>query len=274
MAMSGTSDEGSARLFRMATGLAVGAAAGLMAGVLNLTALASYWTGQVPLTLAASACGALLWGTRLRRLVASAALCLGALWLAVAFTPLCAWLASDLVRRDPPRPADAVFILSSSLQLDGEPTPASLSRLLHGLELLGEGLAPRLVLSELRPPSASYAAFARATMARLRLERELVSVGPVGSTRDEAVAVGELCRQRGWRRLLIVTSPVHSRRACAALEREGVEVVSSPSVETQYDLETLALPNDRLQAFGAVLHERAGLWLYARRGWLSASAGR
>lgn len=272
--MSRTNDAGSAWPFKMGTGLAVGAAAGLMAGILNLPALASYWKGQVPVTLAASACGALLWRTRLRWLVASGALCLGALWLAVAFTPLCAWLASDLVRRDSPRPADGVFVLSSSLQLDGDPTPASLSRLLHGLELLGQGLAPRLVLSELRPPSASYSAFARATMSRLRLERELVSVGPVGTTRDEAVAVGELCRQRGWKRLLIVTSPVHSRRACAALEREGVAVISSPCVETEYDLERLALPNDRLQAFSAVLHERIGLWLYARRGWLAAGPGR
>ena len=269
--MTGTSDAGSAWPFRMGLGLAVGAAAGLMAGDLNLLALASYWTGHVVVVLAASACGALLWGTQLRRLVAAGALGLGALWLAAAFTPLCAWLASDLVRRDPPRPADAVFVLSSSLQSDGEPTPAALSRLFHGLELLGQGLAPRLVLSELQPPAASYSAFARATMSRLRIERELISVGPVGSTRDEAVAVGQLCRQRGWKRLLVVTSPVHSRRASAALEREGVEVISSPSVETQYNLENLSLPGDRLQAFGGVLHERAGLWLYARRGWLPVS---
>lgn len=274
MAMTGASDKGSATLFRMATGLAVGAAAGLMAGDLDLHALIPHGAGNVVLVLAASIGGALLWATSLRRLVVAGVLGLGSLWLAVAFTPLCAWLASDLVRRDPPRPADAVFVLSSGLQSDGDPTPTALSRLFHGLELLGEGLAPRLVLSELRPPSASYSAFARATMSRLRLERELVSVGPVASTRDEAVAVGELCRRRGWKRLLVVTSPVHSRRASAALEREGVEVVSSPSVETQYNLETLGLPSDRLRAFGGVLHERAGLWLYARRGWLPAGAAR
>jgi uncharacterized SAM-binding protein YcdF (DUF218 family) len=109
-------------------------------------------------------------------------------------------------------------------------------------------------------------------MARLRLEGDVLSVGPVRSTRDEALAVAALCRERGWRRVLVVTSPTHSRRASLALEREGVVAVSSPSVETRFDLETLDRPAERLKAFGSLTHECVGLWIYGRRGWLPATS--
>jgi hypothetical protein len=50
-----------------------------------------------------------------------------------------------------------------------------------------------------------------------------------------------------------------------------VKVISSPCPESRYDLEYLGRVESRLQAFGAVLHERVGLWVYARRGWVTAA---
>ena len=99
-------------------------------------------------------------------------------------------------------------------------------------------------------------------------------MGPAGTTRTEAVLAAALCREKGWRRLLLVTSPAHSMRACAAVEREGVEVICSPAPETEYDLQTLERPMERFAAFRAMLHERLGLWLYERRGWLKATDAR
>jgi uncharacterized SAM-binding protein YcdF (DUF218 family) len=102
---------------------------------------------------------------------------------------------------------------------------------------------------------------------RLGVSADVITVGPVRRTRDEAVAVAALCRERGWSRLVLVTSPVHTRRAAAAFEREGLSVFVSPSLETRFDWETLDRPDQRLEAFGAILHERVGLWYYAWRGW-------
>jgi uncharacterized SAM-binding protein YcdF (DUF218 family) len=220
------------------------------------------------LWLPAAAVGGLLWRTRLRPVLIGAVIALAALWLTVAFTPLAAHLARGLTRRDTVGPADAVLVLSSRLQKDGELTPPALSRLVHGLELLGEGRAPRIVLSELDPPAPSYAAVARTLMGNLGLSRELLSVGPVSRTRDEAVQVADLCRRQGWHRLLVVTSPSHSRRACAAMEREGLEVICSPAVETEFDVENLDRPPERLRSFRSSIHEWLGLWLYERRDWV------
>ncbi len=247
----------------------MGALGGYVARDLDLPNLLSISGDRTPLVLVAALFGAVVWGTRLRRALAIALLAGVSVWCVVALTPLSAWLIRDFPRRDPVASADAVFVLSSGIQPDGELTTVAMDRLVHALELVGQGHTSRLILSELHPPRGSYAAQARPLIAHLGLKPELVTVGPVRNTHDEAVAVGALCRARGWTRLLVVTSPLHSRRACATLEHEQLVTISSPVVETRYDLETLDRLGARLFAFGDVLHERIGLLVYRRRGWIN-----
>ncbi len=249
-----------------ATGLAVGAAAGLFADSMGLQAAVSYWGPRASLVAAVAALFGLLWETRLRLALGAAAFGLGLLWLVVAFTPLTPWLAEGLVRRDPLRPADAVVVLASRIQKDGELTSAAMSRLLHGLELVSQGQAKRLVLTEISPPSRSYAEPAQKLMTALKLDAELLTVGPVYNTRDEAAAVKQLFAERGFKSLILVTSPTHTRRAGATFEKQGLEVVCSPAVETAFDLESFDSSDDRLRGFSTVLHERLGLLLYRLRG--------
>lgn len=249
-----------------AVGLTVGAASGLLADSLGLHSTLSYWGSRAPVVVASAVLFALLWSTRVRPLLAVGACGLGVLWLAVAFTPLTPWMARGLVRRDALRPADAVVVLASSVQKDGELTPTSMSRLVHALELVSQGQAPRLVLTEIAPPVRSYAEPARQLMQALRVDTELVVVGPVYNTRDEAALVKRLFAERGFTTLVLVTSPTHTRRAAATFEKQGLTVLCSPSVETWFDLETFDTADDRLLGFSAVLHEHLGLLLYRLRG--------
>ena len=129
-------------------------------------------------------------------------------------------------------------------------------RLLRGVELVAGGSHGRLIVSE-QPRSRPYAPVARAWAAVRGAPRRSCAVGPIRNTRDEAVAVARLCREHGWRRVLAVTSPVHTRRAGAALEQAGLEVVSVPSIETRYDLETLDRPGDAAARL-RLDHARAG----------------
>lgn len=254
---------------RFGLGALVGLLAGFIAKDLALPDLLSYWYDRTPLVLLLGLVGGVLWMWRPGRwLVSAGAGLAGLLWLLVAYTPLTGTLAESLPQRGTPATADAIFVLSSSLQEDGELGSVSMSRLLGGLTLLQEGYAPRLILSELYPPNASYEAAARPLLEKLHITGELLTVGPVHNTHDEAVAVGELFRARGWRRLLLVTSPAHSQRAARAFAHQGIEVISVPSTETRYDLENLRGADDRINAFGSLAHEWIGLWLYQRRGWL------
>ncbi len=200
--------------------------------------------------------------------MAIAAASLAVLWLAVCFTPLSAWLAQGLVRRDTLQSADAVYVLASNVQRDDEPAPGAASRLWRAMELLAQGRTTRLVLSEIPPPAGRYEPLARAWLSTFQLDRELIVIGPIENTRQEALGVGALCRARGFERLLVVTSPTHTLRACAAFECVGLSVVCVPAIETQFDLENLPKPTDRVRAFGPVIHERLGLFVYRRRGWI------
>ncbi|MBI3544691.1 MAG: YdcF family protein [Deltaproteobacteria bacterium] len=251
---------------------AFGAAFGLFFVTLGLTGLFSYWGDGVLVVFICAALAALAawlapFGGQLT--VVAGLFAIELLYVAVALTPLSKALLKHLPRNDgAPARAEAVYVFGSSVRINGELDEAAMARLLHGLELLGTGKASRLVVPELAAPARSFSEAATAVMRRLGLKYELIAIGPVRNSRDEALAVAELFGKRGWKRVLAVTSPAHSRRACATLERVGLSVSCSPAAETRYDFETLTHADDRLRAFGAALHEWLGMWVYRKRGWI------
>lgn len=252
---------------RLAGGAALGLAIGALARDLGLAAIVSYQGGRFPLILGAAIGGALLAATRLRRVLPVLLGTLATLWLVVAATPVTRLLVDDLVRRDPPARADAVFVLASDVQPDGDLGSVAIARLQQGFALLHAGHAPRLVVGNIAG-SPAHGEAVRRMASDLGVDGELLTVGPVNSTYDEAVALAALFRERGWRRVLLVTSPLHSRRAAATFARQGLEVISVPSRESEFNLEALLSGDDRLRAFGSFLHERVGLVVYGWRGWL------
>lgn len=244
---------------------------GLVAKELDFATLVSFHGDRTLVVLASVAIGALLGLARYDKLLVFAAAAGTSLWLFVALTPITQRMGDGLLRVDPLQKADAVFVLASGLQPDGELSTVAMSRLLGGLELLGEGWAPRLVLSELPVPWPRYRDAAGKLMESLGMQQEILVVGPVLNTHEEAVAVGKLSHEVGMKRLLVVTSPSHSLRASLALEAEGLEVVSAPSVETSFDyqnLGTVARGDDRIRAFAVFIHEYVGLRYYRYKGWI------
>ncbi len=99
-------------------------------------------------------------------------------------------------------------------------------------------------------------------------------LGPCRDTRDEAERTRQLAETHGWRRVVLVTSAAHMRRAAAVFRRLGLEVVCLAC-----DFEGLAAleagrPNylvPGLRGFALLqryLYEQAGWWVYRWRGWL------
>ena len=248
-------------------GCALGTLAGFITRDLDLPALISFEHPQEPLVILAAVLGMLLGITRFRGLLVAATVALGLLWGTVAFTPLSGWLAQGLARREVIEDADAVFVSFAGLRPGAQRITEAQNRALHGAELVARGKAKVLVVAEssLLPSVATV----RDLMGRLGVAGEPLVAGRAETTREEALAVGSLAREKGWKLVLVVTSPIHSRRASAAFEKEGVTVVSTPSMESRFDLDNLDTSVDRLTAFGSVIHERLGIWVYARRGWLA-----
>jgi uncharacterized SAM-binding protein YcdF (DUF218 family) len=252
---------------RAGIGVALGALSGMLVREIGLDQAISYSGSAASLVLLFAVLGTGLSVSRLARFARAVPIGLALLWLLVAFTPLARSLVPLTERSDPEEPGDAVFVFSSSMQPDGEPDTGALARMFHGLELVARGRAPAFVVSEANAGSRAEE-LARAWVGEFRVQAEVVDLGRIANTHEEAVLLGKLARARGWRRIVAVTSPTHSRRACATLEHEGLVAIASPAIETRFDLPALPASGDRLQAFGQVLHEEVGSWTYRRRGWI------
>jgi uncharacterized SAM-binding protein YcdF (DUF218 family) len=230
-----------------------------------------------PALWAAAAAGALAFalggrlGARAVHVVAGAT---AALLLLVASAPVALPIASRLVRRDTTSLAsvDAVLALSGSQTDAGLVARDGLARLLDAARL-ARTLDRPLVVSVIHPkprPEVSSLADQR-DLAALVGVRTFLAVDSVHTTHDEAVRMSALARREGWHRVALVTSPLHSRRACATFERTGLVVVCMPSRSRELTLDgpaPLASAGERLRAFGECVHEVIGWWSYRLRGWL------
>jgi uncharacterized SAM-binding protein YcdF (DUF218 family) len=129
-------------------------------------------------------------------------------------------LGSFLVVRDPPERADLIYLFGGNYSVRA-PMAARLFR---------ERWAPQIVLSrepeDVRSPSEPRGNFTDVTVDILRSEGvpadrilQLQPAGGVSSTADEARALRAFLQIHGVRRILVVTSNFHSRRALLALRR-------------------------------------------------------
>jgi uncharacterized SAM-binding protein YcdF (DUF218 family) len=198
---------------------------------------------------------------RARRLVA-AALVVGALAV-VAHAPVLRLIGRALVVEDPLAQADAIVVIAG-----GTPAREKAAATLHR-----EGLAPDVVLSNQFTPERvrdlialgarrfDYQGEARIVLEKRGVPSQAIVAlpAPVKTTEAELKVVGEAARARGWRRVILVTSPQHSRRVKLVWSREapsGIEGVVRVVQEDNF------LESDwwrkRRQA-EAVLHEYLGL---------------
>jgi uncharacterized SAM-binding protein YcdF (DUF218 family) len=153
----------------------------------------------------------------------------GACLLIVALTAanlaLFVWPSSGTLRH-----ADAVVVLAGG---DGE-------RLDRGLELVREGLATTLVVST-GPPQ----------LCETTQLFDVVCFHPSpDSTRGEAEAIGRIASERGWNRIVLVTSTYHMSRARLLLDRCYTGTVEIATAQ----------PDQGLGAWiAAIAHEWGGL---------------
>ncbi|MFN2602040.1 MAG: YdcF family protein [Gemmatimonadaceae bacterium] len=226
--------------------------------------------GLIPCAILGAFFGWLGW--RRVTMGALSALCLAV--VVIAFTPIIVGPVRSLVRNDPlPAHADAVMVLSAGVNDDGTISHASMDQLIKGIALVNRGIAPVLVVTR-----EAYIIDGRLVTSQRDQERivsltpggvsRLVSAGVTHSTHDEAVRALTLVRARNWKRIVLVTSPLHTRRACATFEKIGVVVSCTPSNTRGFALGAIGSPTDRVRAFQVWLYELAGTLRYRQLGYI------
>jgi uncharacterized SAM-binding protein YcdF (DUF218 family) len=257
---------------RAAAGFVLGALTWLGAMDLGVTAVLGVPVfGAFAIVALLSAAIAL---TRLRALLwlAAGGVVVGV--LLIVYTPLIVAPALSLVRSDSRegRRVDAVVVLSSGVSNDGLIDLQGLERLLSGLVLLRSGAAPALVVTrvEHRDDGVLHSSEGdqRRLIALLSVPVRVAVASPVRSTHDEALRTAAIARREGWRTVAVVTSPLHTHRACAVFERVGLQVVCVPSEERSFALHRLTGGADRLHAFGLWLYETLAWLKYRQLGWV------
>jgi uncharacterized SAM-binding protein YcdF (DUF218 family) len=144
--------------------------------------------------------------------------------------------------RDTSRPGaayDAVIVLGGAM--DPEATEAkgrlelnaAADRYVAAFELLRVGRARTALLSagslSSRPEAPREAELAARMLARWGIEPErLVVEARSRNTRENAVECARIVRERGWRRLLLVTSAAHLPRALGSFRAVGLEPDALP----------------------------------------------
>jgi uncharacterized SAM-binding protein YcdF (DUF218 family) len=267
-----------ARMRRIASDLAAGAVLGgltfLAARALGFWLILG-WEGYEALWVFLIV-GAVLYATLLRPLVWAAAGTLLLLVAVGALTPAIRRPANFFVRADAPGPVDAVAVLASELNYDALVSPDALDRLLSGIALArataGEqGSGVPLVLTIVtrgRDPVLTSATDQRRIVDLTAGGVDVHWTAPVQSTRDEARAVAAIARAEGWTRIAVVTSPIHTRRACRTFERVGVSVRCVPAEARDFAARAMRTSSDRLRATQLTLYEFAGTVYYKLRGWI------
>ncbi|HEU4952952.1 MAG TPA: YdcF family protein [Gemmatimonadales bacterium] len=142
-------------------------------------------------------------------------------------------LAAVLVasQHDQRRPVDVIVVLGAA-QYNGRPSPVLRARLDHAIVLYREGYAPMIVVTGGvgRGDTISEAIVGQRYLVAHEVPQEAVVAQPVGrSTRTSMTAVGEWLRERGLRRVLLVSDPFHMFRLRLEARRIRLEAYTSPT---------------------------------------------
>ncbi len=182
-------------------------------------------------------------------------------FVGAAFTPVSNWLNAWMAGAARIEPADAIVVLGrGGADSDGVLTNRSLRRLMHGIELYRERLAPLLVLSGTGKETSARAVLAEGLGVPATV---IMQVSSVHTTREEAERIGELLLPRGRRRILLVGDPIDMPRARAVMERAGFTVLPAPTAATGP-----SLPEGRLGLLRDIATELGGLAYYRITGRL------
>lgn len=247
--------------------------------------LASLVIYPLNLSLLLALLALLLWLVRRRRLAARIALLAFAWLYAFSTATVANYLTDYLEEPFPPKAMSVVPVVDAIVLLGGATRGDTLrarapdlnqraDRLVHAAALYRQARAPLVVVSGGSPVGGrSEAAQMRdlllqmgVPLGAMQLERQS------RNTRENAAYTGDLLRERGARRILLVTSAFHMRRAVPLFEQQGLEVHPAPT-DFQRLVDNSLVPGwlpgvGNLARSSEALHEIVGYWYYRWRGWL------
>jgi uncharacterized SAM-binding protein YcdF (DUF218 family) len=184
-------------------------------------------------------------------------------------------VASRWIRRDeiPGSGVAAVVVLSAAVNPNGTISSEALDHLITGLELTRGKNSPMLVTTTVLQTFPTAAISSVPDQLRIVAlfdgRTRWIRTHPGTSTRDEALSVADSLLPKGLSHIVVVSSPMHTRRACSAFEAVGFFVTCVPARSRSPGGSAPGpWPRDRLTVFGDWVYEVAATAKYQMKGWL------
>ena len=220
-------------------------------------------------------------------------------WLAISILIVCGngWLVQGMAKHLewqhlPPNPvpeADCILVLSGGILGKIPPRPTievgeAGDRVLYAAHLFREGKAKRIVCTGekatggivLRPIAEDMSEF----LQMIGVPKEaIVTETASQNTHQHAANLSSLLRERGFKRVLLVTSAMHMPRSLGVFQKDcpGTEFIPAPTDfriteriprPWYHELTALVPTPANLLRFSEVEHEYLGICYYRIRGWM------
>lgn len=215
------------------------------------------------------------WEERLRRLYATARrrtaeglIGAAALYLLLFQTPALWWAAAPLQLSAPPQAADAIVVFAGGVGESGKAGGGFQERVAQAVDLYRAGYAPKLIFSSGYVFTLREAEVMKAVAVDNGVPAEAILLEEkAANTHQNVTYTKQLLDQHQWRRILLVSSPYHMRRATSTWHKLAPEVAVTPTPVPQsqfYSHERGA----SLEQIRGILHEYAALANYWWKGWV------
>jgi len=189
-------------------------------------------------------------------------------WILLFESPLIWWLAKPLKVDAPPQHADAIVVFAGGVGESGQAGGGYQERVRAAVDLYRQGYAPVVVFS-----SGFRFAFREAeVMKGLAVDNgvpadAILLETAAANTRENVSFTRDILRQRGWRRILLVSSPYHMRRALLTWRRAAPDVVVIPTPVRQ-SMFYLHGRGASLEQVRGLLQEYVAIAAYWWKGWI------
>ena len=169
-------------------------------------------------------------GTTIRRLAG----CLAALLiLYILFQAVSIWMYAD---RDETRKADAAIVLGAAVWETG-PSPVYMERLNQAIRLYEQGYVEKVIVTGGKPEGSvlSDAAVGGMYIAEQGVPRDAILLEEDSTITEENLKnAAEIMSREGLRTALIVSDPLHMKRAMMMAKDAGINAFSSPTTTSRY----------------------------------------
>ena len=184
------------------------------------------------------------------------------------YTPLLWIIAEPLRIAQAPRSADGVVVFAGGVGESGTAGGRYQERVKHAVDLYGAGAARQLLFS-----SGFVFAFREAEVMRDLAVDNGVDPSAIAleirakNTYENVVFTRNIARGRGWRRVLLVSSPYHMRRAVLTWRKMApdIEVVATPVPSSQFYVHGTGASVEQIRG---IVQEYAAIAAYWWRGWI------